>query len=301
LPTLADTQGDAVTQARSGQGIAFVDLTTSDGSDSPIQKHDSPIVGGKGSAAVMAGSEAKTFDGVALPNNVAEGDVVRNAASEYGVQYFFPVTEDGAETPMTNEDEAMAAAQAGYTVHSQATTFDGAAFPTTGDTEGDAVPFASSGQGVQFVTLVSDDGSDYGQIKGYDSGTDSNKSFEVSPLSSHHSEETLADVTNETNATTNRFIDMDGYRNVGIHFEKTGGADSVTLTLQASNQDDGTAPSSITAWIDVTSDLTGSASFTADEFIMVDTPVPIKWIRVQTVSAGGANDADYEIYVKKVW
>lgn len=137
------------------------------------------------------------------------------------------------------------------------------------------------------------------QIDGYDAGTDSNKSFEVSPLSTHHVEETVADVTDETNATTNYFVDMDGYRNVGVHFETEPDTDTCTLTLQASNQDDGTSPASITDWIDVTTALTGSASFTADEFIIVDTPVPIKWIRIQTVTAGGNNTADYRIYSVK--
>lgn len=42
-------------------------------------------------------SEAKDFDGSALPNSVdTEGDLVRNAASLNGVQYVMPVNEDGS-------------------------------------------------------------------------------------------------------------------------------------------------------------------------------------------------------------
>jgi hypothetical protein len=253
-----------------------------------------------GASSIMQGAEAKAFNDSALPNTVSTGNAIRVAATLSGVQYFFPVTEDGAETPITNEDEAMKNNQAGYTVHGQVADFDGSdALPTTGDTEGKASSFAVTSQGVQFVTLVNDDGSDYGQIKGYDSGTDSLKGFEVSPLSSHHVEETLADVTNETNATTSYYMDMDGYKTFAVQIEINGGAtDTTTVTVEASIQDDGTAAASAT-YQDVTNEWFEAANFTEDTILERNVPVDVKFVKIKTVTAGGNNDADYALYSKK--
>jgi len=257
--------------------------------------HDSAVV----ADGPQIQAEAKAFDDNPLPNTVSEGDAIRVAATLSGVQYFFPVTEDGAETPMTNEDEAMKNNQAGYTVHGQVAVFDGSALPTTGGTEGDASSFAVTSQGVQFVTLVNDDGSDYGQIKGYDSGTDSLKGFEVSPLSSHHVEETLADVTNETNATTSYYMDMDGYKTFAVQIEINSGAtDTTTVTVEASIQDDGTAAASAT-YQDVTNEWFEAANFTEDTILERNVPVDVKFVKIKTVTAGGNNDADYALYSKK--
>jgi hypothetical protein len=44
----------------------------------------------------QAMAEAKDFDGAALPNSVTEGDAVRLAASQVGVQYVMVVNEDGS-------------------------------------------------------------------------------------------------------------------------------------------------------------------------------------------------------------
>jgi len=45
-------------------------------------------------------TEAKDFDGSALPNAVNEGDAVRPASTLYGIQYSFPTNEDGSLTPV---------------------------------------------------------------------------------------------------------------------------------------------------------------------------------------------------------
>ncbi len=64
--------------------------------DNIVNTHDS-VVGSSGSQSL---SEAKDFDGAALPNGVAEGDAVRPAASLSGVAYVMPVSEDGAVSPI---------------------------------------------------------------------------------------------------------------------------------------------------------------------------------------------------------
>lgn len=63
------------------------------------------------------GSEAKDFDGSAMPNVVShEGDLVRNAASLYGIQYIMPVNEDGSGVAgVAHESNSMTVAGASVT------------------------------------------------------------------------------------------------------------------------------------------------------------------------------------------
>ena len=86
--TLADTVGDYAPLKSDITGRLYVNNYTS-------AAHDT------GAANVFTqstASEAKDFDGSALPNSVdTEGDLVRNAASLNGVQYVMPVNEDGSE------------------------------------------------------------------------------------------------------------------------------------------------------------------------------------------------------------
>jgi len=199
----------------------------------------------------------------------------------------------------TTEDTASTLR--GFNVFGTRADFDGAALPTLADTEGDSISQARSGNGVAFVTLVSDDGSDYGQIKGYDLGTDSVKGFEISPLSSHHVEETLANVTNGVDGTYNYYVDMDGYRNFALQTTLNGGSGTATMTIEATLQDDGTAAASCT-YVDVTTALFGAASYTASAYHIVDTPVSIKYLKVKIVAAtGAADDADWTLYFKKMY
>jgi len=133
----------------------------------------------------------------------------------------------------------------------------------------------------------------------FDTGTGSNKEFEINPLSDHHEESTLAAVTNGTDATYAYYVDMDGYRNFALQTTLSGGSGTCTMTVEATLQDDGTAAASCT-YVDVTTALFGAASYTASGYHAVDTPVPIKYLKVKIVaSTGGANDADWTLYFKK--
>ena len=177
----------------------------------------------------------------------------------------------------------------------EAADFDGAALPND-VAEGDAVRPKGSLYGVQYVMLVNEDGSSQ---PAYDSGTDSDKGFEINPLSDHHEESTLAAVTNGTDATYSYYVDMDGYRNFALQTTLSGGSGTATMTVEATLQDDGTAAASC-AYVDVTTALFGAASYTASGYHAVDTPVPIKYLKVKIVaSTGGANDADWTLYFKK--
>lgn len=197
----------------------------------PDQSHDDVVT----AYASMGGLEAKDFDGVALPNSVAEGDIARIAGTRSGIQYVMVVNEDGSSRPA------------------------------------------------------------------YDSGTDSFRGFEVNPLSEHHVEETLADVTNETDGTFNFFVDMDGYKHFSLQSILSGGSGTVTLTILASNQDDGTAAASAT-YIDVTNLLFGVANTTASAMWLADTVMSFKFLDIRIVAAtGGSNDGDYTLYFKKLY
>lgn len=142
---------------------------------------------------------------------------------------------------------------------------------------------------------------------GYDSSNDAQVIESINPQWTRYVGETLADVTNETNATVDRYIDMTGYRGATIQFEKTGGTDTVTLKVYGTTQDDGTAAASCT-YQDITqygmtieTAASTAASYTADAIISLKEGPNYKYLHVETVSAGGNNDADYAIYVKKFY
>jgi len=139
----------------------------------------------------------------------------------------------------------------------------------------------------------------------YDDGTLANKVVEVSPVSDHHSESTLLNLTNiDTNTTAYAYIDMDGYRYLTLQCETSGSTptDTLTLTIEATCQDDGTAMASC-VYQDVTNVLTGSASYVdADTMMRVTTPVAFKYIRLKYVTSnGGGGDADLTVYAKKMY
>jgi hypothetical protein len=97
---------------------------------------------------------------------------------------------------------------------------------------------------------------------------------------------------------------MDGYRNFSLQGETSDAAptDVLTVTIEASNQDDGTAAASC-AYDDVTQALFGVASWVDTDFMaIVDTPTAFKYVRVKYVTSNGAgNDADLTVYAKKIW
>jgi hypothetical protein len=149
-------------------------------------------------------------------------------------------------------------------------------------------------------------------IAGYDSAADTNKTFETAPIWTHHIEETLATITNETSGTNYRYIDMDGFDSLSIQIDTGGTAptDTLTITLEASNQDDGTAAASCfytditTLAYDAATGAIGTASWVdVDMMAFLAPPVAgtFKYVRVKTVTAGGSNDQDYTIYAKKAY
>lgn len=147
--------------------------------------------------------------------------------------------------------------------------------------------------------------------KAYDSLTQSNKVAEVSPLSSHYVGETLIDETNiTTNTTSYAYFDVSGHRKCGLQGETSGAAptDVLTVTIEATCQDDGTAAAScvyqdVTTWaFDAATGARGTASWVDTDFFAILDEAPFKYVRVKYVTSnGGANDADLTVYTKKLY
>ena len=124
---------------------------------------------------------------------------------------------------------------------------------------------------------------------------------EQAPIYDHYQGETLADETNGTDGTYYYYLDWASYRYGGLQFVLNGGSGSVTVTVEATLQDDGTDPASC-SYEDVTNDLFGVASFTASDMAIISNPVPFKYLRIKVVaSTGGANDADWTVYSRRAF
>jgi hypothetical protein len=245
-----------------------------------------------GTNPILVGSEAKDFDGSTLPNAVGtEGDLVRNAASLSGVQYVMLTDEDGSDSPIVAEDAAISAANGGtvgVTVMAESRTFQKSAMSASADA----------------VRLVANE---YGELAPATMNwtTRASSVTESSPIYARHIEETLVAVTNQTtNTTAYAYLDMDGYKYFSLQGETSDATptDVLTVTVEATNQDDGTAVASC-AWQDVTNALFGVASWIDTDFFAVcNQPVSFKYIRVKYVTSnGGGNDADLTVYAKRVF
>jgi hypothetical protein len=140
------------------------------------------------------------------------------------------------------------------------------------------------------------------QADGYDSGTDSQKVYEVAPLNQQYLPSSNA-LTTVLNATPQYiYYDMSGYKFITIEIAAVdaGGGDTHIITLEGTCQDDGTAAASCT-YQDVTAALTGVASVAATSTWIIDTPVAFKYLRVKDTTAGGNNDGGMTAYAKQMY
>lgn len=284
----ATVEGDASRAAVTLNGVQIATLANEDGSNCAVAAEDAAIAAGIGDAVVMAGYETKDFDGSALPNATAEGDASRGAVTLNGVQFTMPVNEDGSLTAIYGEDAAHTSGDGGFHVL----------------TVRDDAPVAKAGTDGDYQSFTTDDtGALWVRNRGYDTGSDSVKSTETSPIWNKHVEETLATVTNETSGTNYYYTDWDSFKHGGwqIATSDTTPTDTLTITVEATLQDDGTAAASCD-YDDITLAEWGVASWVdQDVLITLDEPRPYKYVRIKTVTAGGSNDHDYTIYHKRLY
>lgn len=144
------------------------------------------------------------------------------------------------------------------------------------------------------------------KLASHTDATTSDRVEEIKPLTEKHKEETLLSLTDiATNTTDYAYLDMDGYRYFVIHGETsgTGPTDVLTVTIEATVQDDGTACESITDWQDVTNALFGVDSWEDTDFMAIcDTPVAFKYVRVKyNTSNDSGGDCDLTVYAKRLW
>jgi len=139
-----------------------------------------------------------------------------------------------------------------------------------------------------------------GGSAGYAEGTGAWRQFSTNPPWTHRVGETLVSVASKAVGTYYYPIDMDTYRQLGLQLV-IGGAGVATVTVEASMQDDGTAPGAITNYRDVTLGVFGSANFIASDFLVDNARklASARWVRVKVVVS--VDVADYTIYTRRTW
>ncbi len=173
----------------------------------------------------------------------------------------------------------------------------------------------------QIAAVASEDRTDqiynlYGEqvLAGFDWASDKLGISESDPLSSHHVEDTIIDATNiTTNTTTYAYVDMDGGSGLSLQGETSGATptDVLTVTIEGTNQDDGTAPAScayqdISAiCYDLATNALGASNWVDTDFWVWLTPAVaglFKYVRVKYVTSNDAGgDCDLTVYSKKAY
>lgn len=129
------------------------------------------------------------------------------------------------------------------------------------------------------------------------------RTAEQDPLYYAFQPETVAAVTNGTDDTYNYYVDLATFRKGAIQLLLDGGSGTVTVTVEGTCEDDGTAPASCT-YVDITNAVFGAANFTASNILFDEEGyfAGLKYLKIKVVaSTGGANNADWTIMLNKVW
>jgi len=122
---------------------------------------------------------------------------------------------------------------------------------------------------------------------------------EENPLNDVISTSLLVNATNqEDTAGEYYYLSMDGYKYFSANWILNGGSGTVTLTIEASIdvEEDGTGKG---RYFDITSDLTGSSSFTASNFTLGDKPLDLKYIRFKIVGVSALSDKSWLIEARR--
>jgi hypothetical protein len=154
--------------------------------------------------------------------------------------------------------------------------------------------------GANFRDVAAVDLEVHAEHRGYSSSEDSYQQYRTNPEHDWVTQSTLVDVTNETDSTIYYYVDADTYKYHGYQIDLDCAAGTVTATVEASFQDDGTAQASC-AYQDVTNALFGVASLVAaagaaSAMWVITTPFPAKFLRVKVVYNTGGNTGDATIY-----
>ena len=150
-----------------------------------------------------------------------------------------------------------------------------------------------------------------GSDKGYDKLNNAQYNNPIRGQEDQYASESTVLTNIATNTTGYIYIETNGYRIPTVQCITSGTAptDTLTLTLEATVQDDGTALSSctfsdITEWMtDLITGATSAASFVDVNCVLASTmPLAVKGLRLKYVTSnGGGGDADLTVHVKKMF
>jgi hypothetical protein len=138
---------------------------------------------------------------------------------------------------------------------------------------------------------------------GYDDSIGGSYSWNLNPPNMYIDHQTLVDATGITDGTVvypSAGIDFKGYKYGGFQIELTCTSGTVTLTVEASWQDDDTDGASV-EYRDVTNELFGISSLVASagtvtEELIIDTPFTPRFIRIKIVYNTGGNNGGATVY-----
>ncbi|MCK5019703.1 MAG: hypothetical protein KAS32_21775 [Candidatus Peribacteraceae bacterium] len=142
------------------------------------------------------------------------------------------------------------------------------------------------------------------QKKGYSSSVDAEKVIILNPLNEQHSYETAANITNETDASSDYYVSLEGYTHCQVQYKIVGGSDVLGLTVHGTIQGDEVASScefeNITAdGMSILTHSTTSGIYDSDTILKTVEGSSWKYLKLNIASSLGSSDGDYKIFVHK--
>lgn len=124
------------------------------------------------------------------------------------------------------------------------------------------------------------------RAEGYDTGTDSNKVFEVSPINQAYSVDTLVDAGGTVGSF---FVDMQGYKQLTLQFMTM--TDTEARLFASVDPDEAGADTG--DYVDISTAYLSAGTVPADEnsMVIIDNGSAFKWIKVTLTDDGGGSMA----------
>ena len=142
-----------------------------------------------------------------------------------------------------------------------------------------------------------------GPDKAYDVAADATRTANLNPDYSWYQGDVVCNLTHPAAATYNYYLDLASYTSWALQCVCDGGAGSLSITIAASLQDDGTAPASC-SYTDVTSAWFGAAAYfvgpwTDNTIFFIDPNMAAKYCRISVVVTGA--DTHCAIYFRRIY
>lgn len=145
-----------------------------------------------------------------------------------------------------------------------------------------------------------------GEKKGYNSANNAQITEVTNPAWSRYGNALIARVTNEANATTDRYFSMNGYNRYSVQIKVGAAVDTFKGTIHHSN-DENSIVDSAKDYQNTTqyghgistaaATPAGATGYVADAITYLLPGANVQTVKIETVTAGGNDDMDYEIIV----